>query len=154
MSGRSFVTRNLDQHKPVYCGSCWAHATLSSLADRIKIARKGAFPEINLAVQVMLNCGVQTAGSCHGGHPLAAFQFVHDHGVPDDTCQIYKARDEECTAGNICRTCMPWGPENCTAISNYTMYRTEEWGPVKGEQAMMAEMCAVEGPLAGRSDAP
>mmetsp|Transcript_5796 Transcript_5796/g.8710 ORF Transcript_5796/g.8710 Transcript_5796/m.8710 type:complete len:175 (+) Transcript_5796:40-564(+) len=37
--GKSHITRSLNQHLPTYCGSCWAHAAVSVLADRIKILR-------------------------------------------------------------------------------------------------------------------
>ncbi len=59
-----------------YCGSCWAHAAMSSLGDRIKIARMvqnansegmSIGPDINLSIQFILNCGADVAGSCHGG---------------------------------------------------------------------------------------
>lgn len=37
INGKSCLTKQLNQHLPQYCGSCWAHAALSSLADRIKV---------------------------------------------------------------------------------------------------------------------
>ncbi|KAL7578093.1 hypothetical protein ACA910_015026 [Epithemia clementina (nom. ined.)] len=37
--GRSYLTKSLNQHLPQYCGSCWAHAAVSVLSDRIQIAK-------------------------------------------------------------------------------------------------------------------
>lgn len=94
-----------------YCGACWAHGTLSSLADRIKIARAAqgsteGEPEINLSVQHMLNCGKSLGGTCKGGHPAGAFQWVQNNNVVYDTCQLYEASDSKgCTASDICKVC-------------------------------------------------
>jgi hypothetical protein len=66
MNGTNYVTTNLNQHIPVYCGSCWAHGSMSALGDRVKIMTKGKIDFVP-AIQVILNCGSDNAGSCHGG---------------------------------------------------------------------------------------
>ena len=66
MNGTNYVTTNLNQHIPVYCGSCWAHGSMSALGDRVKIMTNGKIDFVP-AIQVILNCGSDTAGSCHGG---------------------------------------------------------------------------------------
>ena len=62
VDGKSYLTKSLNQHIPQYCGSCWAHGALSSLGDRIKIARNAAGDDINLSIQFILNCGTEMAG--------------------------------------------------------------------------------------------
>lgn len=75
--------------------------SMSALADRIKILRRAAWPDVNLAIQVILNCGTNVAGSCHGGMDTGAYQYVQDNGIPDDTCQLYEAVDNSCSAINV-----------------------------------------------------
>jgi len=49
VDGVSYVTNVRNQHVPQYCGSCWAHAATSAVSDRIKVARKAAWPDINIS---------------------------------------------------------------------------------------------------------
>merc|ERR1719473_1708327 len=72
---KGMCTMSRNQHIPQYCGSCWAHGSVSALGDRIKIARKGKGIDINLSVQHLLNCG--NVGSCHGGTVDGPYQWLH-----------------------------------------------------------------------------
>ena len=76
VSGHNFLSKSLNQHIPQYCGSCWAHGSISSLGDRIKIARKATGDDINLSIQFILNCGTEIAGSCHGGYHTSTYEFI------------------------------------------------------------------------------
>jgi cathepsin X len=99
------------------------------MSDRISIMRNGAWPEIKIAPQVLLNCG--SAGSCSGGWPTAAWEYINSQGLPDMTCALYEAIDKDCTAENICKTCSHGG--GCSAVTNYTTYYVDEYGSVSGE---------------------
>ena len=161
-SGANLITASLNQHLPQYCGSCWAHGALSSVSDRIKILRNGAWPDVILSVQALLNCG--DAGSCEGGDDAAALDWLHDKGLPDMTCQAYEAVDNSCSANGsaICQTCPPGGVP-CVVIHAapetedvgagfYTNGKVGEHTGVSGEKAMMAEIYA-RGPISCGIDA-
>jgi cathepsin X len=162
VAGVNYLTKNLNQHIPVYCGSCWAHGSISSLADRIKIRRKAAWPDINLSIQFLLNC--QMGGSCNGGDHLATYKAIHEYGsIPYDDCMIYQACSSdsseegcknnkqmfECTATNICKTCDTFTNRGgtCSPIMHYPNATIASYGAVKGSADMMSEIYK-NGPIA------
>jgi len=152
-NGQNLVTKDLNQHIPQYCGSCWAHGAMSSLGDRIKILRKAKWPDYNLAIQYILNCGTSEAGSCYGGSATGAFAFVKSKGIPLDTCLPYQADDFSCTPINTCRNCKgPPGQGTCWAQQNYTRVFVDQYGSVHGVSQIMAEI-ATRGPVAAGVDA-
>lgn len=169
VNGTSHITHGLNQHLPQYCGSCWAHGALSSLADRIKIARNAQGDDINLSIQFILNCAGEVAGSCYGGSATGVFDFIKRHSgfVPFDTCQPYIACSEDSTEGfckhvdtscskvNTCRTCSTFsnmGGE-CTELDYFPNATIAEYGTYSNDaDAIMAEIYA-RGPVAAEISA-
>lgn len=37
VNGTNYLTKSLNQHIPQWCGSCWAHGALSSLAEYVDL---------------------------------------------------------------------------------------------------------------------
>eukprot|EP01038_Epipyxis_sp_PR26KG_P013566 gene13566-18206_t len=130
------LTTDLNQHIPVYCGSCWAHAAFSSIGDRIKIMSNGTSRDVMPSIQVLINCG--NAGTCNGGDSNAANAWVYKNGIPDTTCQQYQAKNMACSAINTCMNCDP--SAGCSAVTNYPKITISEYGSVKGDDAIMAEI--------------
>lgn len=167
LNGQNFCTMSRNQHLPQYCGSCWAHGSVSALGDRIKIARNASGIDINLSVQHILNCG--GVGSCHGGSVLGPYQWIHEisqktgSGISYETSNPYIACSSESNEGfcghvdtscpkdnmNTARTCSTFSSMGgkCVGINSYPNATVAEYGPVSGADDMAKEIYA-RGPIA------
>eukprot|EP00462_Mataza_sp_D1_P008130 CAMPEP_0175163218 /NCGR_PEP_ID=MMETSP0087-20121206/25621_1 /TAXON_ID=136419 /ORGANISM="Unknown Unknown, Strain D1" /LENGTH=322 /DNA_ID=CAMNT_0016451885 /DNA_START=40 /DNA_END=1008 /DNA_ORIENTATION=+ len=169
MNGTSYLTMSRNQHIPQYCGSCWAHGSVSALGDRIKIARKAQGIDINLSVQHILNCG--NIGSCHGGSVIGPYQWIHKlsqtgTGISYETSNPYLACSSEsseglcqngdwsCSPANVAKTCSTFTSAGgkCSALSKYPNATIAEFGEISGADAMQKEIYA-RGPIACGIDA-
>eukprot|EP01084_Bolivina_argentea_P272260 463515_1 len=161
VNGTNYASLARNQHIPQYCGSCWGMGSLSSLNDRLSIQRSknggSIWPEITLSVQVLIN--ENGGGTCNGGSAPGVMRYIEQHGIPDETCQIYQAKNNPHPGKsqlNICETCVPGSssstPGSCSKVSNFTLYGLSQYGPSRGISNMKAEIYA-RGPIACGVDA-
>lgn len=141
VDGISLLTPVLNQHTPVYCGSCWAHSTVSMIADRINIAKKASTVSSVPSVQYILNCGT-LVGSCNGGdvHALLRWIYEQKNGIVDSTCQPYQATSDKGCRNSMqtCYTCNYTGA--CYAVDEYPTVKISAYDRVVGDSDIMVEI--------------
>lgn len=156
--GRSYLTLTRNQNLPQYCNSGWAHATTSSLADRIQIQQNASRPPMGPAPQVLLNC--YSGGDCSGGDPAGVYIYTKKYGLPDDTVQSYQAVQKPCQPHgraewcdyNLTAGCQPLGhhdqPPSVPGLppTPFPLYSVSEYGAVAGTKHIQAEIFA-RGPI-------
>jgi hypothetical protein len=140
----NYVTSDVNQHIPQYCGSCWIHGTVAALNDRMKILRRAAFPDVMLSRQAVVNCALnesQVAPGCLGGEPWMVFKLMIQHPIPDESCQPYEARNSDCLASNVCRNCNSSlsGDGACFPVP-FAGFRVKEYAQVKGVMNIKKEI--------------
>nr|KAG5695575.1 hypothetical protein BaRGS_033997 [Batillaria attramentaria] len=77
----------------------------------------------NVSGEVM-DCG--GAGTCTGGNDLGVYEYAHDNGIPDETCNNYQAKEQ--------------ASGECDDVSKYTVWMVGDYGSLQGRTNMMAEI--------------
>jgi len=92
MDGKNWVTPVKSQGS---CGSCWAFSAIAVVESAARIYADNPDLSIDLSEQHLVS-DCCNAGSCSGGWPDWALDYVRDTGVPTEDCSSYNARDSGC----------------------------------------------------------
>mmetsp|Transcript_21679 Transcript_21679/g.18674 ORF Transcript_21679/g.18674 Transcript_21679/m.18674 type:complete len:121 (-) Transcript_21679:255-617(-) len=101
----------------------------------------------------MVNCNA--GGDCNGGDPYGVYEYAFNHGIPEDSCYNYVAKNpavENCSPIEICMDCSPPPPpanqtETCVAVDKFKTWKVSEFGGVWGADAMKKALYN-DGPIA------
>ncbi|GBF97326.1 cathepsin Z [Raphidocelis subcapitata] len=160
--GVNYLTPSWNQHIPQYCGSCWAHGTLSMVQDRLKIRKLQSgdlTPDVMLGRQTLLNCAAfhGMGQGCDGGDAIDVLHYMAKYGLPDESCLHYLATDwtqfkahgmERCPPEKFCVNCMPAPTKKdpdayeCWPVKKPVLYTLTAYGKVDhaDEAGMMSEI--------------
>jgi C1A family cysteine protease len=78
------------------CGSCWAFAATANLESATLIKNNTPGIDLDLAEQILVSCN--GGGTCGGGWPATASEYIKNTGLPQEYCSSYTATDSACTS--------------------------------------------------------
>jgi len=79
---------------------------------------------------VLISCGPSSPTGCDGGDVSPSLKFIHEFGLPDDTCHNYEAKSSQCDAKAVCQDCMTGYDPVCWARRHFPLYRIKEYGSI------------------------
>lgn len=89
--GKNWITPVTNQGA---CGSCWAFASTGAVEAMVNVYFNQQI-NLDLAEQDVLSCS--DAGSCSGGYPNIALDYIKNTGVVDEVAFPYAQADLPCT---------------------------------------------------------
>eukprot|EP00931_Biecheleriopsis_adriatica_P034529 TRINITY_DN19921_c0_g1_i1.p1 TRINITY_DN19921_c0_g1~~TRINITY_DN19921_c0_g1_i1.p1 ORF type:complete len:401 (+),score=66.97 TRINITY_DN19921_c0_g1_i1:69-1271(+) len=133
MHGVDYMASVKNQHQPgpTYCGACWAFATTGHINARFNIARGNRWPRAEVNVQTLISCGPGMPDGCGGSEPDVALKFMHEYGLPHDSCHTYQGKSLPCTAYTVCQDCMTEYKPVCWARPKFPLFKVKEYGNIR-----------------------
>ena len=119
-----------------YCGSCWAFAATGATEALVNLYFNKQL-NLDLSEQDLLSCS--GGGSCDGGYPYIALDYISSTGIVDEATFPYSATDEACTnkgsnpneliqiGGKV-----SFGTTECPATEDNLKKLLINYGPVSG----------------------
>jgi PKD repeat protein len=89
--GKNWITSVKDQSG---CGSCWAFAAAGATEAQVNLFYNQLL-NMNLSEQDLLSCS--GAGSCSGGYPSIALDYIKNTGIVNEEAFPYSATNQVCT---------------------------------------------------------
>jgi PKD repeat protein len=89
--GKNWVTEVKNQ---AACGSCWAFAATGATEAQVNLFYNQPL-NMDLSEQNLLSCS--GAGSCSGGYPAYALDYIKNIGIIDEAAFPYTATNDVCT---------------------------------------------------------
>jgi PKD repeat protein/C1A family cysteine protease len=118
------------------CGSCWAFAVTGATEALVNLFYNRKL-DLNLSEQDVLSCS--GAGSCSGGYPSTALNYITNTGIVDEAAFPYKASDLPCTDKSP-------NPTQLIKIGGRVDFGTTTW---PREEDALKKMIIKYGPISG-----
>lgn len=126
--GENWVTSVKSQGS---CGSCWAFSAVGAVESAFLIYTNDPAMNIDLSEQHLVS-DCCSAGSCDGGVPGSALEYIRDTGVPDEYCFPYIASNSDCAPCSNW-TDQVWMIEDLVYVNSSTddfKYALQNYGPI------------------------
>ena len=113
------------------CGSCWAHAAIGAI-EGTYIVQCGVVTDLSEQHAIC-----EVSGDCSGGCPHDVLRYARDHGIVDENCWPYLARNSPCDK------CSDWRDR---------LWRIHEYHRVSSDIEEMKRTLICYGPLSVGSE--
>ena len=147
--GNITLTEHLSQTSPTFCADSWALAAIHALNDRIKLKRKGIFPDYITSPQVIISCDEFSLG-CKGGNSHFAYRYIMQNyttSILSSPLRNYGSTNGmNCSPSIIAKDCTGYA-KMCTIPNAFKYFTIAAHGMVRGEEQMKREIFS-RGPIA------